>query len=510
MSDQNLPNCSTLVYRKEDNYIHASALCAPRRFRDWKRLTVARNYIKTTLKELNSLGNNYEERDIISYQHDCKSAWVHPLIAISLAQWVSTEVAVRVSSWVLNWKNCSAENERTFDATFSTIIPDDKPEYKEHLIQRKWSDCELEVETPVGFIDVLTDTEIIEIKRANNWKHAVGQVICYGNFYPNLQKRIHLFGIDVDDPMLMNIREVCQKNNIHVTIETDIAYASDTGVLTTVIPLSAATAIRDERNDVEETINVVDLATDPHCELLLKKAEELMGKCSELEAEWQRLNQGNEKGIACAIDTDVSTSMCDLSAEIVPPTNETPPSKACTVCKETKILEEYYKRTENLDGFESKCKACINRIKLDQRKKNREALLQGASKKCKKCKAVKPINLFRAHPTSADGYANACLACTQPEAPVDTPNKTCSLCHESKARAEFNNCKTSVDGLFNYCKACTKLKNAQYKAKTRPKRPTEPLTEQVCKRCKKTKPIASFKPHSQSLTGFSRICVECK
>ena len=453
MSDQSLPKCSTLVYRKKDNYIHASALCAPKRFSCWKRLKVANTYIKNVLKELNSLGNNYEEPDIISYEPG-GSAWVHPLIAISLAQWVSTEVAVKVSLWVQDWKNCSAENERTFDATFSTIVPDDQSEYKEHLIQRKWSDCELEVETPVGFIDVLTDTEVIEIKRAHKWKHAVGQVICYGNYYPDLQKRIHLFGIDVDDPMLMSVREVCQKNNIRVTIETDIAYASDTGVPTTVIPLSTE--------------------------------------------------------IACTIDTDVSTPMCDISTEIVPPPKETPPSKVCTVCKETKILEEYYKRTENADGFESKCKSCTNRIKLDQRKKNREALLQGASKKCKKCKVVKPVTLFRAHPTSGDGYANACLECTQPEAPVDKPTKTCSLCHESKLREEFNNCRTAVDGLFGYCKSCTKLKNAQYKAKTRQTRPTEPLTEQVCKRCEQTKPISSFKAHSQSLTGYGKICVECK
>lgn len=45
----------------------------------------------------------------------------------------------------------------------------------------------------VGFIDILTPSEIIEVKAANEWKDAVGQVMVYSLFYENHVSRIHLF-----------------------------------------------------------------------------------------------------------------------------------------------------------------------------------------------------------------------------------------------------------------------------------------------------------------------------
>ena len=53
----------------------------------------------------------------------------------------------------------------------------------------------IEVETESGFIDLLTDTEIIEIKKGKNWKQAIGQILIYSSYYPKHTKRIHLFDI---------------------------------------------------------------------------------------------------------------------------------------------------------------------------------------------------------------------------------------------------------------------------------------------------------------------------
>lgn len=52
-----------------------------------------------------------------------------------------------------------------------------------------------EVSTPVGRIDLLTEHHIIEIKKADDWKAALGQVQAYSQFYPNRTKRICLFGL---------------------------------------------------------------------------------------------------------------------------------------------------------------------------------------------------------------------------------------------------------------------------------------------------------------------------
>ena len=67
------------------------------------------------------------------------------------------------------------------------------------------------------FIDILTDDEIIEIKNGKNWKHAIGQILVYSNFYPKHKKRLHLFNI-VNDEL---INDFCRKNNISVSYESE-------------------------------------------------------------------------------------------------------------------------------------------------------------------------------------------------------------------------------------------------------------------------------------------------
>lgn len=64
---------------------------------------------------------------------------------------------------------------------------------------------QIEVNTIVGNIDLLTDTEIIEIKRWSEWKTALGQILAYSRYYPDKTKRIHLFGtFPADKAQLIN------------------------------------------------------------------------------------------------------------------------------------------------------------------------------------------------------------------------------------------------------------------------------------------------------------------
>lgn len=51
-----------------------------------------------------------------------------------------------------------------------------------------------EVKTPVGYIDLLTDNYIIEVKETNCWKSAVGQILCYDFYKTGRSKVIALFG----------------------------------------------------------------------------------------------------------------------------------------------------------------------------------------------------------------------------------------------------------------------------------------------------------------------------
>jgi hypothetical protein len=75
-----------------------------------------------------------------------------------------------------------------------------------------------EVETLAGNIDILTNSEVIEVKNIKAWKHALGQVIVYGNYYPSHKKRIHLYG-ETQESFLDTIRFHCKKLNIIVTWE---------------------------------------------------------------------------------------------------------------------------------------------------------------------------------------------------------------------------------------------------------------------------------------------------
>lgn len=73
-----------------------------------------------------------------------------------------------------------------------------------------------EVSTPVGRIDILTEYEVIEVKRYASWKHALGQAIAYSVFYPQKHPRIHLVG-RVNKEERMTIEYVCNKVGVAVS-----------------------------------------------------------------------------------------------------------------------------------------------------------------------------------------------------------------------------------------------------------------------------------------------------
>lgn len=79
-----------------------------------------------------------------------------------------------------------------------------------------------EVPTAVGRIDLLTYTEVIEVKHIRGWKAALGQVLAYSSLYPEHGKRIHLFYKEDDlpkKPYREEIEVICSALNVTVTFE---------------------------------------------------------------------------------------------------------------------------------------------------------------------------------------------------------------------------------------------------------------------------------------------------
>lgn len=82
---------------------------------------------------------------------------------------------------------------------------------------RQWGG-EREIVTPAGNIDLLTSTEIVEVKSVKGWKSAIGQILVYGTYYPSHQKRIHLFG-KCHESFLDLVSNHCKRFDIVVSWE---------------------------------------------------------------------------------------------------------------------------------------------------------------------------------------------------------------------------------------------------------------------------------------------------
>lgn len=99
--------------RPKDGYINATAMCqaAGKRWFDYKRQLTTQPF----LDELSS-ATGIPASEIIQslsggHPH-LQGTWVHPRVAIHLAQWLSPEFAVQVSGWVFDWMSGKAPAAR--------------------------------------------------------------------------------------------------------------------------------------------------------------------------------------------------------------------------------------------------------------------------------------------------------------------------------------------------------------------------------------------------------------
>lgn len=92
--------------------------------------------------------------------------------------------------------------------------------YIEAAISNKLSESlsgKREVRCSLGQVDVVTSDEIIEVKRAKLWRHAVRQILGYSIEFPGKYMRIHLFGKFDGD--LSKVNQQCLNRGIRVTWE---------------------------------------------------------------------------------------------------------------------------------------------------------------------------------------------------------------------------------------------------------------------------------------------------
>jgi hypothetical protein len=152
-----------ITSRSEDNYINATQLCQAgcKIFSDWYSLDTTKELIlllesKTVIPALNLVEVNYT------------GSWIHPDLAIQLAQWISPGFALQVSLWI-----------HTLFIT-GTVSVDSKL-LKEKEDQIKAKDQE---------IMLLKNTYVKKQKRENNHKN----VIYLLTTEENKKNRIYILG----------------------------------------------------------------------------------------------------------------------------------------------------------------------------------------------------------------------------------------------------------------------------------------------------------------------------
>ena len=206
-----------MIIMNKNGYMNATKLCkdAGKEFFNWKANANSKELIEEASKHLNMP----EEQLIISpnVHNNIRGSYIHPLLITQVACWCGPNFALKVSVWIEEWKIYSVANEFAYWDGIKNIRPNknlDKEKQIQHRLHKKLGG-EIEVETNYGDIDLLTDTQLIEIKKYSDWKCAIGQLIAYSKDYPDREKIMYLFDVP-NDNIIPKIKILCNDIDIRV------------------------------------------------------------------------------------------------------------------------------------------------------------------------------------------------------------------------------------------------------------------------------------------------------
>ena len=281
-------------------------------------------------------------------------------------------------------------------------------------------------------IDILSDTEIIEVKKYRNMLSAVGQILYYSEFYPNRTRRIHLFehGNKRDQKFEM----MCGALNIILTYEYEINDEVE------------MEEVKDEANG-NNTCEDIEATNDNRCE---ETKDEANGNntCEDIEVT-------NDNGYEETKEEIVDFSE-EIKEEIVVR------QKRCVVCETTKDFSEFSTALENTDRKKNTCKICASKKRKENMNKRKEELkIKPIEKECNVCKKIVNIEKCCKDSSKMDGYKNICLECHKKaqknrKQTKIIDEKKCRRCEEVKPVSEYHKATTTSDGYNSTCKKCRK------------------------------------------------------
>jgi hypothetical protein len=91
--------------RAKDGYINATAMCkaAGKNWFDYRRQRTSEPFLSVLSTETGIPASELIQSLKGGGDLSLQGTWVHPQVAINLAQWLSPEFAVKVSGWVFDW-----------------------------------------------------------------------------------------------------------------------------------------------------------------------------------------------------------------------------------------------------------------------------------------------------------------------------------------------------------------------------------------------------------------------
>ncbi len=112
------------------------------------------------------------------------------------------EKALWESKIIADYGDRISQNEQAIGCGLAAMSTPKPKQYIERDVRRKLqNEIGGEAEVPyiaggngtIGYIDLMTDTEIIEVKRCDVWKDVIGQLAIYHQSHQDKYKRAHLF-----------------------------------------------------------------------------------------------------------------------------------------------------------------------------------------------------------------------------------------------------------------------------------------------------------------------------
>lgn len=87
-------------------------------------------------------------------------------------------------------------------------------------------------------------------------------------------------------------------------------------------------------------------------------------------------------------------------------------SKICVKCSEVKVLPEFPKKKQRKDGYDTRCKKCVNLLNRERVVKKKEEKIDWPDiKTCNACKDEKPLEQFPVDASGKYGRKGRCSEC---------------------------------------------------------------------------------------------------